>query len=110
MSIIKVIRVFSVGWERARMEFSKEQEREIMKMMAGTDCPGDFTCYKSKFENLPQLTIWRGANVIQCKQAERIHCPNSTVFCSGITFCECPFLRYVVFQLEKQVDKALNTR
>ena len=91
------------------MGLTEERERQIEKIMAITDCPRDSSCYQSNFENLPSLTIWRGANVIQCEQAKQIHCPNSTVFCGDIVFCECPLLRYVVFQLEKEAGKVLNT-
>jgi len=90
------------------MELSKEQEREIEKIVALTDCPNDFSCYKSKFEDLPSFTIWRGANVIQCEQPDRFDCPNSTVFCGDIVFCECPLLRHVAFQLERQDGRVSN--
>jgi hypothetical protein len=76
------------------MELMKEHKREIEKIVAETDCPKDFCCYKSEPENLPPVTIWRGANVIQCHQADRLNCPNANVFYGDIVFCECPVLRY----------------
>ena len=91
------------------MELTKEHEHEIEKIMCATDCQREFSCYQSRFDNLPSFTVWHGANVIQCKHADRLHCPNSTVFYGDIVFCECPLLKYVAFQLEKRAETVMNS-
>ena len=83
------------------MELAQEQEQAIENIIDKLDCPNNFHCYKSRFENLPEAAIWHGANLVECKQEGRLLCPNGAVLYDDVVFCKCPLRRYAAFQLQK---------
>lgn len=81
------------------MQLTPEQKAEIEKIMAGMDCPKGFSCYKSDFENLVPVRVFRGADVIQCQHPELLDCKYARLFGSGMVFCECPLRDYAALEL-----------
>ena len=84
------------------MELIKEHTCETKKIINTMTCPREFS---SRTFKLPKVTIWRGAQLIQCEQPERLDCPNGSKFCCDIVFCECPLLKYVFLQLGENPKK-----
>ena len=84
------------------MELSTECQREIEEIKAAMDCPFDFHCERHGFEDLSQVQIYEGANIVQCQGANRLNCPQSSVLSSGdIGFCMCPLRKYLALNFNK---------
>ena len=82
-----------------RMELTPEQEADIQKIMAETECPFGFHCYESKFEDLTPVKAFSGTDVIACLSQPKSHCPKSFEFGSNTMLCECRLRRYVSLNL-----------
>ncbi len=76
-------------------QLTTRHEEEIRKIMASVTCPKGFRCCDSAFEDLPPVKVYKGANVVQCQQADRHNCPRSYEYCGDITFCRCPVRNYL---------------
>lgn len=84
------------------MELTSECQREIERIKATMDCPSNFHCQQLSFEDLSPVDVYEGANVIQCRGANRLNCPQSSVLSSGdIGFCMCPLRKYLALHLKK---------
>ncbi|MDT8303985.1 MAG: hypothetical protein RQ760_21060 [Sedimentisphaerales bacterium] len=46
------------------MEISQEQRIQIEEIISGMECPKDFQCCKSGFENLCRAKIFREAKLV----------------------------------------------
>ena len=81
------------------MELTVAQEADIQKIMAETDCPSGFHCYKSKFEDLTPVKAFSGTDVVECLKETESYCPKSIRFGSNTMLCECRLRRYVSLNL-----------
>ena len=65
---------------------NKKQIEEIIKEM---DCPKDFQCYKSSFENLSEVGIVGDAKMVECIEESAKTCEFGHSFGLGF-ICKCP--------------------
>ncbi len=84
-----------------RMELTPEQNRRIRAIMAELDCPKDFTCYKSKFDDLTPVEAFPGNSMVECRRVDPSTCPMAFTFGIGKGFCTCPLRKYVALELGK---------
>jgi len=80
------------------MELTTEQETDVQKIMAETDCPRNFRCYKSGFEKLTPVKVL-SATGIECLKARESFCRMSVSFGMNTMLCECPLRKYVALEL-----------
>jgi len=83
------------------MKLTPEQEHDVKAIMAEMDCPRDFHCYKSKFEDLAPVEAYAGNNIVECRKADRSSCPMSYFFGMRSVFCKCPLRKYAALRLGK---------
>ncbi|UCC99206.1 MAG: hypothetical protein JSW66_04830 [Phycisphaerales bacterium] len=70
---------------------NKEQIEQIIKEM---DCPRDFECYKSDFENLCDVGIVGDAKMVECIEEDAHTCTFGVPFGRGV-LCKCPLRNYI---------------
>lgn len=84
------------------MELAENYEREIERLKTITDCPKGFRCCKrSGCDDVPPAKVYKGANLVQCEEEDRMDCSISPVFCRDIVFCRCPLRRYLAMERNK---------
>jgi hypothetical protein len=76
------------------MEITPEQDGEIKGIMSGMQCPRDFECYKSGFENLSKVGIIGDGEFVDCLEKKADTCELCFSFGYGY-FCNCPVRRYI---------------
>ena len=76
------------------MEITQEHKTQIEEIISGIECPKDFECYKSGFENLSKTQILVAGEVVECLGESARLCKFSFSFGSGY-FCKCPLRRYI---------------
>jgi hypothetical protein len=84
--------------EDSEMELTAEQEGDVQKIMAETDCPRSFRCYESGLEDLTPVKVI-SHNAIECLKARESFCPMSVAFGLSIVICKCPLRKYVAVTL-----------
>ncbi|MCP4259285.1 MAG: hypothetical protein GY774_17510, partial [Planctomycetes bacterium] len=52
--------------DKLTMEIAQERKTQIEEIISGMDCPKDFKCYKSGFENLCKTQIFRDGELVEC--------------------------------------------
>ncbi len=76
---------------------------EIEEIMENMDCPKDFVCYKTDFENLCEFNELGIEDFIECGdncEFSPTICPSGFDF-GGSYFCNCPLRVFVAKQLKK---------
>jgi hypothetical protein len=58
------------------------------------ECPNDFKCYKSGFEDLCKIRIFHDGDLIECLDTKSWLCNLSFSFGRGY-FCKCPLRKYM---------------
>ena len=82
------------------MELTPDQEAEIQRIMARTDCLYDsFRCYKSRFEDLAPVKAIASNGAIECLRAKESYCQMSYRFGFNTVLCRCPLRMYVAMNL-----------
>jgi hypothetical protein len=76
------------------MEITQEHRIQIEEIISGMECPKDFSCYKSGFEDLSKIRIFQDGVVIECLEERSQLCELSFSFGSGY-FCKCPLRKYI---------------
>jgi len=82
------------------MQISEKHREEIEQIIAGFECPKDFVCYKSGFENLCKAKDANIEGFTYCLgEARRTElCPFSLSF--GYRYlCKCPLRVYLIKNL-----------
>ncbi len=67
------------------MEITQEHKTQIEEIISGIECPKDFECYKSGFENLCKTLILQAGEVVECLEESSRLCKFS------FSFGSCPF-------------------
>ena len=76
------------------MKITKEHRIKIEEIIKSIECPKDFKCYKSDFEDLANIKIFHDGELVECLD-ERSHlCKFNFIFGRGC-YCKCPFRRYI---------------
>jgi hypothetical protein len=76
------------------MEISEEQKKQIEEIISKKECPKDFQCYKSGFDNLCRAKIFMDGNLVECFDKDASSCKFSHHFGLGY-FCKCSLRRYI---------------
>ena len=80
------------------MEITQEHKTQIEEIISGMECPKDFKCYKSGFEDLSKIEIFRDGELVECLEKHSQLCKFSFNFKYGY-FCKCPLRRYIAKNL-----------
>ncbi|MEK6755160.1 MAG: hypothetical protein AABZ02_03305 [Bacteroidota bacterium] len=70
---------------------NKDQIEQIIKQM---NCPRDFECYTSDFENLSDVGIVGDAKMVECIEENAQTCEFGVPFGLGV-LCRCPLRNYI---------------
>ena len=81
-----------------RVELSKDRRKQIQEIMQRMECPKDFECYRSGFENICEVKTVVPGKLIECLDESRISCMFGLSFGSAI-FCQCPLRNYAAESL-----------
>ena len=75
-----------------------DQIDEIAKIISKQECPFDFKCYKSGFEDLCGAVLGpildTGSPIVECIDENRKQCRHSSPFASAF-ICTCPLRCYI---------------
>jgi hypothetical protein len=82
------------------MDLTDSQKDEVEKIMALMDCPSDFKCYKSGFENMCEAEYHGLDDFANCLEQAATRCKFKMPFGFGI-FCTCPLRVYAAKKLGK---------
>jgi hypothetical protein len=82
------------------IKLTAEEIDTIAKIISEQECPFDFICYKSRFEDLCAAILDSGGRVVECVDENAKTCRHSSPF--GSTFiCACPMRCYIATQFHK---------
>ena len=81
------------------MELSQKHRKQIDEIMQRMECPKDFDCYRSGFENICQVKTVVPGKPTECLDRSRKSCVFRLSFGSGI-FCQCPLRNYATKNLD----------
>ena len=73
------------------VQANRDQIEQIVKQM---NCPRDFECYKSDFENLSDVGIVGDARMVECIEEGAQTCEFGVPFGLGV-LCKCPLRNYI---------------
>jgi len=76
------------------MEITQEHRTQIEEIISDMECPKDFKCYTSGFEDLCKAKIFQDGDLIECVETCSWLCKLSFAFGRGY-FCKCPLRKYV---------------
>lgn len=79
----------------------RDAKKEIEKIMGNLECPKDFKCYRSGFEDLCKAKVVGTENHLLCLEEEPTSCTFS-VFVGNTYYCQCPLRIYLTLKLNKQ--------
>lgn len=82
------------------MEVTQEHDSKIQEIMRGMQCPTDFECYKSGFENLSKAGIVGDALMVECLEEKAKTCDFGHPFGLGY-ICKCPLRNYIARNFNK---------
>ncbi len=75
-------------------------DEEIKEIMGEMNCPKDFICYRSGFENLCRAEDVGRKSLLKCLEQNPEECRFSLPI--GLTFyCQCPLRVYIARKIEK---------
>ncbi|HUU49944.1 MAG TPA: hypothetical protein VMW81_03165 [Nitrospinota bacterium] len=80
-------------------KLQKEQKRRIEKIIARMECPKDFICYKSGFENLCEARDVGLESFLECLEKNPWECTFSISFGTAY-YCRCPLRFYIIKELK----------
>ncbi len=70
------------------------QRKQIEEIIGGMECPEDFKCYASEFENLCKATDNGIRNHVDCLKEPATRCSFALSF-GHIPLCRCPLRVYL---------------
>jgi hypothetical protein len=76
------------------MVITLEHKGHIEKIINEMECPKNFICYESGFENLSKIKLIADGERIECLEENPLRC--KFVLCYGsLTLCQCPLRNYI---------------
>ena len=78
----------------------EEHKKQIEKIISGMECPKDFTCYKSGFEDLCKAKDIGIESFLECLEENPRDCKFLLSFGYGY-LCHCPLRCYIAKKLRK---------
>lgn len=76
------------------MELNQENKSQIEKIVSSMDCPKDFKCYKSGFDNICEAVYHGLESYANCVDEKITICKFRILFGYG-AFCKCPLRVYL---------------
>ncbi len=76
------------------MEITPEHKGPIEQIISEMECPKDFICYESGFENLSKIKLIADGERIVCLGENPLRC-KFTLCYGSLTLCQCPLRNYV---------------
>ena len=76
------------------MEITQEHKRQIEKIISEMECPKDFECRTSDFENLGKTRLIADNQLVECMKEDTQLCRFTLPF-GNITLCKCPLRKYI---------------
>ena len=76
------------------MVITQENKTQIEEIISGMECTKDFKCYKSGFDNLCKVKIFRDGELVECLEKHLQLCKFSFNFGYGY-YCKCSLRRYI---------------
>ena len=80
------------------MKITQEHQRLIESIKSEMECPKDFTCYKSGFENLSRIKDVADGKIVECLEEDSQPCEFGLNFGSSV-FCQCKLRNYIANNL-----------
>jgi hypothetical protein len=80
------------------MEIAQEHKGHIEKITSEMECPKDFICLESDFENLSKIKLIAGGERIVCLEEEQLRCKFALCY-GSLTLCQCPLRNYIAKNL-----------
>jgi hypothetical protein len=82
------------------MEITTEHKTQIGEIISGMECPKDFKCYKSGFEDLSKAKVFQEGELIECLDVTSWSCELSFRFGMG-HYCRCPLRKYIAQNFDR---------
>lgn len=76
------------------MVITQEHRQQIESIIKQMDCPKNFRCYKSGFENLSEVGIVGDFDMIECIEKGAQTCELGSPVGLGVV-CKCPLRNYI---------------
>jgi hypothetical protein len=78
----------------------RDYKKELEKIIDDLQCPKDFKCYKSGFENLCKATDIGLESYLRCLEEDSYACKFSLSF-GNAYLCQCPLRVYISKKLKE---------
>lgn len=76
------------------MEITQEHKGNIEQIISEMECPKNFICYESGFENLSKIKIIADGERIECLGENPLRCKFALCY-GSLTLCQCPLRNYI---------------
>jgi hypothetical protein len=78
-----------------------KHKEQIEAIIGGMECPKDFLCYKSGFENLCKASNVDYESLLDCLEENAQNCVFALSFGFSSYFCRCPLRVYLAKNLKR---------
>lgn len=82
------------------MEITKEQARQIDRIAGDMECPSDFVCRTSEFEDLCKIRLIANGQLLECLEENAGRGKFEVPF-GDSSLCKCPLRRYISKNLHR---------
>ena len=76
------------------MEIAQEHKGHIEQIIGEMECPKNFKCYESGFENLGNIKLIADGERVECLGENQLRC-KFALFYGSLTLCQCPIRNYI---------------
>lgn len=82
------------------MEITKEHAMQIERIASYMECPNDFVCRTSEYENLCKIRLIASDQLVECLEKNARIGKFELPF-GNSTLCKCPLRRYIAKNLHR---------
>jgi hypothetical protein len=79
---------------------TEKQRKEIRKLIGRLNCPKDFICYQSGFEQLCQAEDLGLESFLKCLEGKPTQCTFSISYGDGY-YCRCPLRVFIAKEMKQ---------
>ena len=76
------------------MEITQEHKGHIEQIIGEMECPKNFKCYESGFDNLGNIKLIADGERVECLGENQLRC-KFALFYGSLTLCQCPIRNYI---------------
>jgi len=80
--------------------FGQDNKKQVEEIIGHMECPKDFRCYKSGYENLCKARDIGIESFLECLEEDPEGCTFSFAFFGYSYFCQCPLRVYIAKELK----------